>query len=155
MQCEGDKTYATNVSCAVCKMDLELVDSQTSITEASGERSDEAILNLTSKWKTEEGDNSEHKELNGKTLVMDTIYASCHEACPNLDADLRNIEDKIPKERLQDLNFVLVSIDPNIDTAERLKAFAIENAMDDEHWTFLQGTESGVREFANVLSVKY
>jgi protein SCO1/2 len=27
--------------------------------------------------------------------------------------------------------------------------------MDDEQWIFLQGTESGVREFANVLSVKY
>ncbi len=27
--------------------------------------------------------------------------------------------------------------------------------MDDIHWTFLQGSESGVREFANVLSVKY
>ena len=27
--------------------------------------------------------------------------------------------------------------------------------MDDEQWTFLQGIESGVREFANVLAVKY
>jgi len=155
MQCEGDKTYDTNVSCPVCKMDLELVESQKSKTEASGEISDESIFNLTSKWNTEEGENIELKELKGKTLVMVMIYTSCKAACPRLVADMRNIEAKIPKERLQDLNFVLVSIDPNIDTAERLKAFAIENAMDDEHWTFLQGTESGVREFANVLSVKY
>ena len=27
--------------------------------------------------------------------------------------------------------------------------------MDDQHWTFLQGDESGVREFANVLAMKY
>ena len=27
--------------------------------------------------------------------------------------------------------------------------------MDGKHWVFLQGTESGVREFANVLAVKY
>ena len=38
---------------------------------------------------------------------------------------------------------------------ERLKKFAIENYMDSKEWTFLQGTESSVREFANVLAVKY
>ena len=30
-----------------------------------------------------------------------------------------------------------------------------ENLMDGDEWTFLQGSESGVREFANVLAVKY
>ena len=56
---------------------------------------------------------------------------------------------------MRELRFVLESIDTEMDTPERLKAFAIENFMDDEQWTFLQGTESGVREFANVLAVKY
>ena len=50
---------------------------------------------------------------------------------------------------------MFVSIDPETDTPEKLKAFAIENYMDDQHWTFLQGSVSGVREFANVLAVKY
>jgi protein SCO1/2 len=36
-----------------------------------------------------------------------------------------------------------------------MKEFALENKMDAEQWVFLQGTESGVREFANVLAVKY
>lgn len=27
--------------------------------------------------------------------------------------------------------------------------------MDEEYWTFLQGTKEGVREFANVLAMKY
>ena len=31
----------------------------------------------------------------------------------------------------------------------------IATSMDGEQWTFLQVTESGVREFANVLAVKY
>jgi protein SCO1/2 len=42
-----------------------------------------------------------------------------------------------------------------VDNPARLKAFAIENQMDANHWTFLQGTTSGVQEFANVLAVKY
>ncbi len=86
-------------------------------------------------------------------MVM--IYTSCKAACPRLVADMRNIEAQIPEANLDDLRFVLVSIDPKIDTPERLKAFAKENMMDGEQWTFLQGTESSVQEFANVLAVKY
>jgi len=155
MQCEGDKTYDKNVGCPICKMDLQLVEDKVSKTEATGEISDESIFNLTSKWNTEEGTEIQLEDLKGKTLVMVMIYTSCKAACPRLVADMRNIEAQIPKERLEDLQFILVSIDPTIDTPERLKGFAIENAVDAEHWTFLQGTESGVREFANVLSVKY
>ncbi|HAB28080.1 MAG TPA: SCO family protein [Xanthomarina gelatinilytica] len=95
------------------------------------------------------------EDLKGKTLVMVMIYTSCKAACPRLVADMRNIEAQIPEANLDDLRFVLVSIDPKIDTPERLKAFAKENMMDGEQWTFLQGTESSVQEFANVLAVKY
>lgn len=155
MQCEGDKTYNDSGSCPICKMDLKLVDREASKTLATTDISEESIFNLSSKWHTEEGREILLEDLKGKTLVMVMIYTSCKAACPRLVADMRNIEAKIPKDRLKDLNFVLVSIDPETDTPERLKAFAIENAMDDEQWTFLQGTVGGVREFANVLSVKY
>ncbi|HLV14932.1 MAG TPA: SCO family protein [Xanthomarina sp.] len=155
MECEGDKTYSEKVSCPICKMDLQLVESKASKTGADNEISDESIFNLTSKWHTEEGEEIQLEDLKDKTLVMVMIYTSCKAACPRLVADMRNIEGQIPKKNLDDLQFILVSIDPTVDTPKRLKAFAIENMMDDEHWTFLQGTESGVREFANVLSVKY
>ena len=86
-------------------------------------------------------------------MVM--IYTSCKAACPRLVADMRDIESKMPKDKLTDLNFVLVSIDPEVDTPERLKTFAKDNLMDAPHWTFLQGTKTTVQEFANVLAVKY
>ena len=68
---------------------------------------------------------------------------------------MRNIEKQIPENLLSDISFVLVSIDPETDTPKRLKEFAKENFMDDEQWTFLQGTNNTVREFANVIAVKY
>ncbi len=154
MQCEGDKTYREPGSCSICKMNLKQIE-KASEKLINTEISEESIFNLTSTWYTEEGEDIQLKALKGKTLVMVMIYTSCKAACPRLVADMRSIEAKLPDNNIKNLQFVLISIDPETDTPERLKAFAIENAMDGEQWTFLQGTESGIREFANVLSVKY
>lgn len=155
MKCEGEKTFDKAGSCSVCKMDLKPIAKQILKVKSETGISDESIFNLTSKWNTEEGETIVLEDLKGKTLVMVMIYTTCKAACPRLVADMRNIEAKIPEKGSDDLRFVLVSIDPENDTSERLKAFAIENQMDGEQWTFLQGTESSVREFANVLAVKY
>ena len=153
MKCEGDKTFNKPGNCAVCKMDLQALNSE--IPRLNDAISETSIFNLTSKWDTEEGKTIELKALKGKTLVMVMIYTSCKAACPRLVADMRNIETKLPLEDIKNIQFVMVSIDPETDTPQRLKAFAIENEMDGEQWMFLQGTTSGVREFANVLSMKY
>lgn len=117
--------------------------------------SDESIFNLTSEWKTQENNTIHLVDLKGKVTVMVMIYTTCKAACPRLVADMRDIESKMPKDKLSDINFVLVSIDPETDTPERLQKFAKENFMDAPHWTFLQGNTNTVQEFANVLAVKY
>ncbi|WP_459926164.1 SCO family protein [Flavobacterium covae] len=117
--------------------------------------SEESIFNLTSQWKTQDNKTIYLENLKGKVTVMVMIYTSCKAACPRLVADMRDIESKIPKNKLTQLNFVLVSIDPENDTPERLKKFAKDNLMKAPHWTFLQGNPNTVQEFANVLAVKY
>ncbi len=152
MKCEAEKVYHKEGSCPICKMDLKAIENQTK-KMISDEISEESIFNLTSKWNTEEGKTIQLKELKGKTLVMVMIYTTCKAACPRLVADMRNIENQIPKNN--NVQYVMISIDPETDTPKRLKEFAIENQMDGEQWTFLQGTVSSVREFANILAVKY
>jgi protein SCO1/2 len=135
---------------------IVIISCNKSSTESkSNSISEESIFNLTSKWKTQDNKTIEIKDLRGKVTVMVMIYTSCKAACPRLVADMRDIESKMPKDKLSDLNFVLVSIDPEVDTPERLKTFAKDNLMDAPHWTFLQGTKTTVQEFANVLAVKY
>lgn len=155
MHCEGEKVYHAEGNCPVCNMDLKAIENLSEKVIASDEISDESIFNLTTNWNTEEGKTIQLKDLKGKTLVVVMIYTTCKAACPRLVADMRNIEANIPKDNLKNIQFVLVSIDPETDTPKRLKEFAIENEMDGKQWTFLQGTKSGVREFANVLAVKY
>lgn len=117
--------------------------------------SDLSIYNLPSKWTNQNGKNIEMKDLKGKVLVMVMIYTSCKAACPRLVADMRNIEQRLPADIKEHVKMVLVSIDPEVDTPKRLKAFAIENKMNTEQWMFLRSTEENTREFAAVLAVNY
>lgn len=117
--------------------------------------SDLSIYNLPSKWTNQDGKEIEMKDLKGKVLVMVMIYTSCKSACPRLVADMRNIESRLPEKIKENVKLVLVSIDPEVDTPERLKSFAIENKMDGDQWAFLRSTEDNTREFAAVLSVNY
>lgn len=116
---------------------------------------DLSIYNLPEKWTNQDGKDIELKELRGKVLVMVMIYTSCKSACPRLVADMRHIESLIPKEHKDKVNLVLVSIDPKVDTPQRLKEFSIENKMTGNQWTFLRSNEENTREFAAVLAVNY
>ncbi len=117
--------------------------------------SDMSIFHLPSTWNTQDNQQIELQDLQGNILVMVMIYTSCQIACPRLVADMKNIESQIKKNIKDQVKLILVSIDPERDTPQRLKEFAIENEMDGDQWLFLQGTEESVRDFANVLAVKY
>lgn len=117
--------------------------------------SDLSIYNLPSEWTTQDGKNIELKTLKGNVLVMVMIYTTCKAACPRLVADMRNIESRLNKKTKKNVKLILVSIDPETDTPEKLKAFAIANKMENDPWIFLRSTEENTREFAAVLAVNY
>ncbi|WP_286969446.1 SCO family protein [Flavobacterium sp. UBA4854] len=123
--------------------------------ETKKEISDLSIYNLPSKWTTQNGKDIELKSLRGNVLVMVMIYTSCKAACPRLVADMRDIESKLEKQTKEHVKLILVSIDPNTDTPEKLKSFAIENKMNQDPWIFLRSSEENTREFAAVLAVNY
>ncbi|MDO6436655.1 SCO family protein [Cyclobacterium sp. 1_MG-2023] len=114
-----------------------------------------SIYHLPSNWNTQDGEQISFKDLKGHPLVVVMIYTSCQTACPRLVADMRFIAEKVASKPKNKPKYILVSIDPLNDSPEKLKDFAKENNMEGDQWLFLQGTEDGVRDFANILSVKY
>ncbi|WP_373517744.1 SCO family protein [Pricia sp.] len=152
MKCEADKIFDEPGNCAICKMNLQPLETKIKETD---EISDLSIYNLPSKWKTQNNTEIELKGLKGDVVVMVMIYTTCKAACPRLVADMRGIEAQIPEAQKDKIKLVLVSIDPETDTPERLKEFSIENEMKSDQWIFLTGSESDTREFAAVLAVNY
>lgn len=113
-----------------------------------------SIYHLEEPWVSQNGDTLQFSDLHGNVLVTVMIYTSCQAACPRLVADMRNIHNQVGVTE-SPVRYLLISIDPEADTPERLKVFAQENMMDTEEWLFLQGTPEAVRQFANVMAVKY
>ena len=138
-----------------CKQNNTAVAEATETSKESETISDMSIYNLPSTWTNQNGKDIQLKDLKGDVLVMVMIYTTCKAACPRLVADMRNIEKRLPESTSGKVKMIFVSIDPETDTPERLKAFAQENFMDQEPWTFLRSTEENTREFAAVLAVKY
>jgi cytochrome oxidase Cu insertion factor (SCO1/SenC/PrrC family) len=65
--------------------------------------------------------------IKGKIVIISFIYTTCQDACPLTTARLVQLADKLEKTGAvvgRDLFFVSMSVDPNNDTPERLKAFA-------------------------------
>jgi protein SCO1/2 len=123
--------------------------------ETEEDRSEMSIFQLPTEWQTQEGKSVNFSDYEGNVLVVVMIYTSCKVACPRLVADMKNLEQATGGNTKTAIKYLLVSIDPETDTSERLKAFAQENGMVGDQWVFLRGSEENTREFANVLSVRY
>ncbi len=141
-------------SCKQKEVNHENTPNNTEISTDT-EFSDMSIFNLPSEWTNQDGEAITLESLQGKVSVMVMIYTSCKAACPRLIADMRNIAQQIPDTKTNQIQYVFVSIDPEVDTPERLKEFAIDNQMNSEEWMFLRGTEEDTREFAAVLAMSY
>ncbi|WP_454998612.1 SCO family protein, partial [Capnocytophaga granulosa] len=109
-------------------------------------------------WTTQNGNDVQWKDFKGNVLVVVMIYTSCKAACPILIADMRDIRKTVDASDMphkKRVKYILVSIDPKVDTPEHLKKFAQESGMDDDQWVFLRSDEEKTREFAAVLAVNY
>ncbi len=117
--------------------------------------SDLSVYNLPSNWTDQHANQMQLQDLRGNIVVVAMIYTSCQAACPRLVADMRHIEKTVNSKAKSKIKYLLVSIDPQVDTPERLKKFSIENEMDGEQWLFLRSNEEDTREFAATLAVNY
>ncbi len=114
-----------------------------------------SIFNIEDTWKNQYNENFQFKDLAGKPSIMAMIYTSCQFSCPRIVADMREIESLVPKEKVNDINFVLISIDPEVDQPDTLKSFMIKNDMEPSRWTLLTGSKEQIQDIAAVLGFKY
>lgn len=116
--------------------------------------SDITLHDITSEWTTQDNKKVKLADFKNKAIVAAMIFTNCQSACPRITADLQRIEKEIAKDKLSDVTFLLITMDPARDNPEQLTKFATEHQLDLKRWTLLTGSESDVLEIANVLNVR-
>jgi len=82
--------------------------------------------------------------IKGKIVVISFIYTNCQDLCPLTTARLAQLEDKLDGAVGRDLYFVSITVDPEHDTPERMKAFADAFGAG-PGWLFLTGKVEDIR----------
>ncbi|MCW3161618.1 SCO family protein [Chryseobacterium oryctis] len=126
-----------------------------SCSKKNEEISPDSIYNVDTQWEQQDGKKVSFSDLKGKVLVTAMIFTSCKTACPRLTTEMRKITKKVGKVDSDDIQYVLITIDPKTDTPEVMKAYLKANKFDSEEWMFIRGNDNEIRELANVMAVKY
>ena len=90
--------------------------------------------------------------IKGKIVAIDFIYTSCQYACPLETARMAQVQKKLGDRVGGDIFFYSISIDPEHDTPEVLKAY-MEKFHIGPGWTFLTGKKKDIDFLSRRLHV--
>ena len=117
--------------------------------------SDHSLYGLPGSWSDQNARPFELGSLRGSPVLLVLFYGTCDSVCPVVVRDLQKVEAMLSPDDRRRTRFVLVTIDPKVDTPERLHAYAEQHHLDLARWTLLNGPPEQVRVLANVLGFKY
>ena len=89
------------------------------------------------------------KDLEGKVWVANLIFTNCRTVCPPMTSNMAEIQRLLKEEGLDTVHLVSFSVDPEVDTPEKLTEFASRFTDDTENWHFLTGyVQKFIEQFA-------
>ena len=81
--------------------------------------------------------------LHGKTVVINPFFTSCTGVCPVLTQKVAAIQRRLADRLGKDLQLISISVDPETDTPDKLKAYA-ERFKARPGWYFVAGKKENV-----------
>ncbi|TAM97217.1 MAG: SCO family protein [Chitinophagaceae bacterium] len=113
-----------------------------------------SLYQLSGDWTNQYGKEVSLNQLTGKVQVTAMIFTHCGYACPKMVDNMKAIEEKLPKELKNKVDFLLISFDSKNDTSARLNQYAAQKQLDDS-WTLLHGSSDQVRMLSMLLQIQY
>lgn len=103
------------------------------------------------RWIDEQGQSVALEQYSGAPFVLTAIYTSCTVRCPMTIEKLRSVDEAF-RRRQRLVPIVLVTLDPHVDTPERLGRFKQSHRLPD-HWHLLHGSDLDTRALGRYLAV--
>lgn len=85
-------------------------------------------------------------KLAGKVVVLNFIFTTCTDICPLFTTKLVQLQRKLSGRFGSELFFVSITTDPEIDSPQILKAYALRHGADLANWAFLTGSEAKLKD---------
>jgi cytochrome oxidase Cu insertion factor (SCO1/SenC/PrrC family) len=85
----------------------------------------------------------------GRTVAINFIFTTCTGVCPPMTATLRRVQQNLPV-RTPPIQLISISVDPTIDTPERLHEFAAKFKAG-PGWTFVTGDKTEIDSILRAL----
>lgn len=92
----------------------------------------------------QDGNTVTNEDLRGKIWIADFIFTRCKGPCPLMTARMLEMQRALVKA--PEIKLVSVTVDPDHDTPEVLKAYAGANKADPERWKFLTGDKAVIEK---------
>ena len=89
--------------------------------------------------------------IKGKIVAINFIFTTCTASCPPLTATFRKVQQDTAQRGL-DVKLISISVDPTVDTPERLLAFATKYKAE-PGWTFVTGNKGEIDSLLKGLGV--
>lgn len=83
----------------------------------------------------------------GKIIIVDFFFTSCPSICPTLTRSMKRIQDDFNKTDTV-LRFVSYTVDPERDTAAKLKAYGDKYNINHDTWWMLTGDKKTIYDLA-------
>jgi protein SCO1/2 len=120
-----------------------------------GKYSEKSLYQLDATWTSDVDRNVKLEVLRGRPQVIALFFTNCEHSCPLIVADMKAIDKALPRAVRGKVDFLLVSIDPERDTPEALRAFRAKHELPIERWTLLRGSPEATRELAVMVGFNY
>ena len=86
-------------------------------------------------------------DFRGKAVAVTFIFTSCTDTCPLLTDKMARVQDQLGHLFGTKIAFISITVDPERDTSEVLKAYAQNFSANLAGWTFLTGNSVSISDF--------
>ncbi len=92
----------------------------------------------------QDGDPFTEKDLNDKITVLDFIFTSCPGPCPIMTHNMTGLYRSF--SQVAEVQFVSITVDPDVDTQDILKQYAKINGVNDDRWQFITSNIEAIKD---------